>query len=107
MTKKVFYDGKCSLCTAAVEHVGADVERVDIHSGSLPPGVTFEQSMRDMYLVDGETLYKGSEAVLKLAEGKRLFGLLAHLRHVPGLKQLAAGLYRLVAANRYLFRTRL
>lgn len=104
---KVYYDGTCNLCIAAIGAVsrssaGASVASVDVTKGELPPGVSLEAAMRDVHVVgtDG-SVRKGAEAVLAIIERYPAWRWAALLGRLPLLRQCAQGMYRVVAGTRY------
>ena len=70
----IYYDGLCNLCSGAINTIAESTQKerftvFDVTNGPLPPNVSREEALRNMYAVatDGR-LYKGADAVLKILE---------------------------------------
>ena len=115
MPDVVLYDGRCRFCVAGARRLAAlarpgAIEMRDFQApGVLAayPQLTYEACMRAMQLVtmDGR-VYEGAEAVARVLMTRPVFGLVARLYFVPGLRQVANALYDWVARNRYRLRGR-
>ena len=103
----IYYDGVCNLCSGVMDKIDKSskaqtFEMNDVTRGQLPPGKSFEQSMRDMHVVDEKgNVYAGAQAVLKIFEQYPHLAWLAPIGRLPGMNFIAAGLYRIVAVTRY------
>jgi predicted DCC family thiol-disulfide oxidoreductase YuxK len=111
----LLYDGNCPFCTAQVARLlklarPGVVSPVNFQeAGALQrfPGLSYEACMRAMHLVapDGKA-YRGAEAAARALATRRVFGWLAHVYFIPGIRQASDQAYGFIAANRYrLFRT--
>lgn len=120
-TPVVLYDGKCRICDResrrlvdaiaddddAAERTGRTrrLVRMDFQApGVLEqfPGITHEQCMQAMVLVDADGLvYSGAEAVARALAIRSRIGRLALLYYIPGVRQLCDRLYRWIAERRY------
>jgi predicted DCC family thiol-disulfide oxidoreductase YuxK len=108
----VLYDGHCKFCTAQSRNLVAlakrgAVEAVNFQApGALEhfPGLTHDACMTAMHLIapDGR-VYRGFEAAVQAVATRPIFGRLAYLYYLPGLRQLLDRLYAYIAANRYRF----
>jgi predicted DCC family thiol-disulfide oxidoreductase YuxK len=106
----VLYDGHCKFCTASARKLlrlarpGA-IELVDFQEpGVLArfPGLTYDDCMRQMYVVTPTgRAYGGFEAAVRAVATRPVLGGVAFLYYVPGLRQLCDAVYRWIAANRY------
>jgi predicted DCC family thiol-disulfide oxidoreductase YuxK len=106
----VLYDGHCKFCTRGARRLAAlaragILEAVDFQVPEALarfPGLTHEACMEAMYLVapDG-TLFRGFEAVVQAMATRPLFGILARVYYLPGIRHLCDRLYAWVATNRY------
>jgi len=106
----VLYDGACRFCVASSDRLlrlarpGALDRESFRDAGVLDrfPGVTAEACEAAMQLVlpDGR-VFAGAEAVARALLTRPVLGLPARLYFVPGLRQLADAVYRLVARNRF------
>lgn len=102
------YDGDCSFCTRSVAAIGrlrlAEPRVVAFQHADLPAlGLTASQCERELQWVSADGRVDGGAqgvARLLLASGPPWAMLGAALRRPP-LSWLAAGVYRLVAANRH------
>ncbi len=107
--KKIYFDGGCRVCTAAADAyaVPEKYDRHDVSKHELPEGVTHDQAMTYMYVVepDGKVL-KGADAVMSVMDDHALLRWVAKVGRLPGFRQFAHALYRVVATHRYLFNTR-
>ncbi|WP_442789936.1 thiol-disulfide oxidoreductase DCC family protein [Nocardia sp. CDC160] len=119
MTKPVFteevgqrpllvFDGDCGFCTASVEfirtHIKPTVDFTPWQRADLPAlGLTEEQAQRAVQWVDAnERRSAGAGAVARLLLRASLpWRILGALLLIPPLSWIAAGLYRLIADNRY------
>lgn len=109
----VVYDGACALCTSSAVGLGRRfgpdrVVLLDLQApgamASHPSlrGVTREAAMERMHVVlPGGRVVAGAEAVARIAAAARWVGWIAFAYYVPGVRQLAEALYRVVARNRY------
>lgn len=108
----VLYDGTCGFCTRQArlaQRLGGGPKRVALLSTSIPGvleqrlGLTRESTNRQMFVEEQATgqRYGGAAAVARLLREVPIVGPLGRLYYLPGLKQLADALYRLVARNRH------
>lgn len=105
----VLYDGHCRFCVGSAKQLrrllgDSGVElRSFREEGVLAafPGVSLERCEQAMQYVraDGR-VFEGAEAVVQ-ALGRRPWGVVLKVYYVPGLRQLADALYRLVARYRF------
>lgn len=103
--KMLYFDGGCRVCSAAATHYVSreSYEHVDITKGRLPDGVSKEEAMNDVHLIDENgRVYKGADAVLEIMDEHRFWRVLARIGRLPGVHPLSRLLYRFVATHRYL-----
>jgi predicted DCC family thiol-disulfide oxidoreductase YuxK len=106
----VLYDGQCNFCLGQI----ANLRRIDIfksldfislHDPQVTasyPDLTFEQLMREMWVVaPSQKRYSGAYALRYLTRILPLLWPLAPAMHFPGLMPLWSWLYREVAKRRY------
>lgn len=106
----VLFDGDCGFCTTQARRLAAP-GKISLRSfreeGALAdfPGVTLEECVREMKLVDREGhVYGGAEAIARaLRVGRPFLGTVAILYYVPGVRWVADRIYAWVAANRFRF----
>ena len=106
----LLFDGHCRLCSAGSRRLqrlarkGA-VERLDFQDPEVLarfPGLTHEECMREVKLIDGRgRTYGGAEAVARMIATRPVLGAWAYLYYVPGLRQLVDLAYGWVARSRY------
>jgi predicted DCC family thiol-disulfide oxidoreductase YuxK len=105
--KIIFFDNSCPMCTVITEKISASgqsdkFELRPIVGGSLPSGVSSAAAEKEIHVVDADgKIYKGSEAMLKIAEEYPGGGFWAKAGNLPGIKQILAMGYALIAANRH------
>jgi predicted DCC family thiol-disulfide oxidoreductase YuxK len=106
----VLYDGRCRFCVAQAARLHrlarrGTIETRDFHEPgalALHPELTPELCNAALQLVTpGGRRFAGVEGVVRALATRRWLAPLVFLYYVPGLRQLADALYRLVAANRY------
>ena len=103
----IYYDGLCNLCSGAINTIAESTQKerftvFDVTNGPLPPNVSREEALRNMYAVDTEgRLYKGADAVLKILEEYPNSRWISYIGRMPVVRQLAALLYWFIARNRY------
>jgi predicted DCC family thiol-disulfide oxidoreductase YuxK len=105
----ILYDGHCRLCRGGAKQLermlgshGTEL-RSFRDEGVLDvfPGISPERCEKKMQLVQADgRVFEGAEAVVQ-ALGRRPLGKLLFVYYVPGLKQVADWLYRLVARYRF------
>ncbi len=95
------------MCNAFADSVDESSQkekfvRQDITKGKLPPGVTFNQVWREMYVVEENgTMYAGGDAMLRVMEEYPGWRWLAWIGKLPGIRQCVRVGYRLIANNRH------
>jgi len=105
----ILFDGHCRLCREAAKHFerllgsrGSEL-RSFREEGVLEafPGIPLERCEQKMQLVQADgRVFEGAEAVVR-ALGRRWFGKLLFVYYVPGLRQVADGLYGVIARHRF------
>jgi predicted DCC family thiol-disulfide oxidoreductase YuxK len=102
---RIYYDGVCRLCSGLIDRIehsreADSFEPIAIQK-EVPAGMPYAEADRDMHAVDAEgRVYKGADAVRYIMSRYPRWRWLASLASLPGLKQLANLLYRLIADNR-------
>lgn len=107
----LFYDGECVLCNGSVDFtIKLDRKKKIRHAAlqgataaELLGEMTPEQRLAGVIFYDGGKIYQGPFAIARL--GGVLFPYLFFwalpLIRIPGIRQLAEVIYRVVARNRY------
>ena len=108
----VVYDGHCSFCRARVKQLawldrGCRLAYLSLHDPEVSkryPDLTYDQLMKEMYVVDRQGRRHGGAAAFRYLS-RRLPALLplAPLMHIPFSMPLWSWGYGLIARNRYLF----
>jgi predicted DCC family thiol-disulfide oxidoreductase YuxK len=103
----LLYDGDCAFCTSSarvLERIGPDAEIVAWQLTDLAElGVTEREATESVQWIkpDGE-VRSGHEAIAAaLASAGRGWRIGARAILLPGISRVSAGVYRLVADNRY------
>lgn len=105
------FDGDCAFCTTSATWVAARLHRPDGTDAYLVPwqhtdldalGATAERAQTEVLWVEPEGRLVGGAAAfaawLRFRGGP--YGVLGRLMGLPGLRAVAAAVYRLVARNR-------
>ncbi len=103
----IYYDGTCTACSKVVEKIRSSsqnekFEPIDITHAILPKGITSAQAQRDVHAIDeyGKQ-YVGIDAVVRILREYPHWRPIARIISLPGIKQGATLIYRIVAANRH------
>lgn len=103
----IYYDGSCNLCSGLTDRIdlsehGSAFTLTDISKGRLPVGVSKEEAMHDVHVVDQNgRMYRGVDAVLRILEEYPRLRWLAVIGSFPGFRQLFMFMYRIVERTRY------
>ncbi len=103
----IYYDGTCNVCSKVVEKIcrssqNEKFEPIDITHARLPKGITSAQAQRDVHAVDEHgKQYVGIDAVVRILKEYPHWRPIAWIISLPGIKQGAAFIYRIVATNRH------
>ncbi|MFD2169019.1 thiol-disulfide oxidoreductase DCC family protein [Tumebacillus lipolyticus] len=105
---QVIYDGHCALCRASMKRIqamlGERVSPVDFRSvppEQIHPELREESCKARMHLLDGEKLYGGAEAMVRILQLHRGYRLIVWLYYLPPIGWLAERMYEYVARNRF------
>jgi len=105
----VLFDGGCPMCrrTARRLHRLDWLQRLTFADGTdagrrerLAPGLTEEQVMREMWVIEPAARYGGFDAVLRISRGVPLLWPFWIVASLPGIRQIGHAVYRRIAANR-------
>ncbi len=112
----VIYDGQCNFCKRQVLNLsrldccGHRLAFISLHDPRVSeryPALTFEELMKQMYVVpsagsaDGGPAYGGADAVRYLSRRLPLLWPVAPLLHLPGTARLWQWGYHQIAKRRY------
>ena len=107
----VVFDGDCAFCTSSATWLAARLERVGRTNAHLVPwqftdlealGSTAARAQREVLWVTPDNLVLGGAAAFAawLRHAGPPYAFVGQLMSWPGLRRVAAAVYRLVAANR-------
>ena len=105
--KVIIYDGLCTMCKGIADSIDHSSQKAsfklsDLTSDALPAQVSRTAAEKEIHVIDSDgTIYKNSEAVLKILEEYPRYAWLVRIGRWPGLRQLLALAYGLVARNRH------
>lgn len=101
----VYYDGNCPMCTAFKEQSETNTKGVaflDAHTTDAPESFSKADMLAQMRLINAEgRVASGSDAVFIVLKKHRWLFWLGYLGLLPGIRQLARPVYRVVAKYRY------
>ena len=103
----IYFDGTCAVCKGFVQRIqlsskGDTFASVDASKGDLQTGITSEEAMYEVHMVDeAGVMHKGADAILKIVEQYPRWRVLAKVGRWPVIKQCVSLVYRIVAANGY------
>jgi predicted DCC family thiol-disulfide oxidoreductase YuxK len=109
-TTELIYDGDCRFCTRCVRIIAAwdragAIRLVPFQApGAMAthPDLTLEEAREAMQFYDARgKRWAGAEAFREAARLLPAGGPLAFVLGLPGIRQLAGAVYRLIARNRY------
>jgi predicted DCC family thiol-disulfide oxidoreductase YuxK len=106
---KVYYDAACTMCQVSADILSNSpaahsYELLDVHTAELPPGLTREQMLEEIYVtLPNGTTYTNADAVLHLLNAYWYMRPFVYIGRLPGCIHILRALYRCVARNRYLF----
>jgi predicted DCC family thiol-disulfide oxidoreductase YuxK len=101
------FDGDCGFCTTSAGWAGKVAPGVDIVAYQLTDldrlGVTEEAAAAEVQYVDKDGRVSGGAAAIArlLVSRGGLFGVLGRVMLLPGIRSVAAWVYKKVADNRY------
>ena len=105
----LIYDDTCPICLASLDRLRRIdtlglVEPVPLSDPRLPHGKSLppEHDLRSaIHLFDDDgNMYRGADAVMQVMSLFPQSRWLANVLRIPGIRQIARGLYALVAKNR-------
>jgi predicted DCC family thiol-disulfide oxidoreductase YuxK len=101
----IYYDSTCRLCIGIVNKIERSSQKKEFESipvgQQLPPGISEEDAMRDVYAVDEHgTVRKGADALLYIISRYPRWRWLATIGKLPVMYQLLWMGYRIVADTR-------
>lgn len=105
----VLFDGGCPMCRRTVRRLhrldwlnrltfadATDAERRE----RFAPGLTEEEVMREMWVIEPNGRYGGFEALLRIARAVPLMWPVLFVGMLPGIRQIGRAIYKQIAANR-------
>jgi predicted DCC family thiol-disulfide oxidoreductase YuxK len=106
----ILYDGHCRFCSAQMRRLARLLPDGAYEAASFQdegvlerfPGLTWEQAMRAIQVVDTTgRVFTGLEGIVRALAALRLLGRLAYIYYIPGIRQLGDAVYAAVARRRY------
>ena len=102
---KIYYDGTCRICAGTMRKIEASSRHgrfapIDVYH-ELPNHLDRNAALHDMHVIEGGKTYRGAGAVMRILEEYPRWRWLAWLGRLPVLRNLAAGMYRLIADHRH------
>jgi predicted DCC family thiol-disulfide oxidoreductase YuxK len=108
----LIYDGDCAFCTSSARWLAERLNRPLGPNVRLVPwqftdlaalGTTTERARREaLWVATDGTIHGGAEAFAEWLKFRRgAYGLVGHLMDLPGIRRLAAAVYRVIAKNRH------
>lgn len=101
--RTVYFDDECELCESSAkkvrDEIGAHIIGASEESSKF---IDKNALMRDVHAMDenGE-MHRGMDAVIVILRWHPQGRFIAPILALPGIKQIGAGVYRVVAANRH------
>jgi predicted DCC family thiol-disulfide oxidoreductase YuxK len=105
----VLFDGGCPMCRRTVRRLhrvdwlnrltfadATDAER----RARFAPGLSEEEVMREMWVIEPDGRYGGFEALLRIAGAVPVMWPFLFVGSLPGIRQIGRALYGQIAANR-------
>ena len=105
----IYYDSTCRMCSGIVDKLGHSSQKtrfdpLDIHRVQLPKGIASANAERDVHAIDGNgNVYSGMDAVTRIIEEYPRWRWSSKILRLPGIRQIAALAYRIIADNRHKF----
>ncbi|MBP9757625.1 MAG: DUF393 domain-containing protein [Candidatus Pacebacteria bacterium] len=101
--RTVFFDDECELCEGAVKKIEADIDLNTVGmSEDLPRFIDREALKRDVHAMDENgVMHKGIDAIIVILRWHPQGRFVASVLALPGIKQVGAVVYRIVASNRH------
>lgn len=105
--KIIYFDGSCFLCSTLKDKIESSSQKSkfiskDITQGKILPGLTKEQLMKEIHLVDEEgRVYKNIDAIFKVLETFPRLKILVKIGRFIVIKQFLRLLYRFISTNRH------
>ena len=101
--RTVYFDDSCEACEKAAQIIKADIDLNTVGmSEDLPRFIDKEALKRDVHAMDENgVMHQGIDAVIVILRWHPQGRFVAPILALPGIKQLGAGIYRIVASNRH------
>jgi predicted DCC family thiol-disulfide oxidoreductase YuxK len=106
---KVFYDGKCSLCSKEISYYRRiapsgifDWQDITLlNSDFINTGIKTSDALKMLHVIDNNTLYIGVDAFIIIWKNLSYWKILARVVSMPIIRQIANITYRLFANWRF------
>jgi predicted DCC family thiol-disulfide oxidoreductase YuxK len=106
---KVFYDGKCNLCSKEINYYRRiapsgifDWQDITLlNSDFINTGIKTSDALKMLHVIDNNTLYIGVDAFIIIWKNLSYWKILARVVSMPIIRQIANITYRLFANWRF------
>lgn len=101
--RTVFIDDECELCARSAKKIRDEIGAAIVgSSAALPASVVKSDLLREVHAMDENgVVYRGVDAIIVILRWHPRWFWLAPVVALPGVKQVVAFGYRIVANNRY------
>lgn len=101
--RSVYYDDSCVFCEGAAKKIKADIDLSTIGASEDVPEIIDKEALKhDVHAIDEDgVVHRGYDAVILILQWHPQGRFVAPLLALPGIKQIGAGMYRIVAKNRH------
>ena len=101
--RTVYFDDGCEACEKAAQKIRADIDLTIVGmSEDLPRFIDKEALKRDVHAMDENgVMHRGIDAIIVILRWHPQGRYIAPILALPGIKQIGAGVYRVIAANRH------
>ena len=100
--RTVYFDDDCVACEMAAQKIKADIDLNVVGASNIPRFIDKEALKRDVHAMDEHgVMHRGIDAIIVILRWHPQGRYVAPILALPGIKQLGAGVYRIVANNRH------
>jgi predicted DCC family thiol-disulfide oxidoreductase YuxK len=101
--RTVYYDDTCALCEGVAETLEKDTNLALVGAThELPERISRTALMRDVHAIDEQgAIHRGIDAVIMIMRWHPRWRWFAPVVALPGVKNVGAIIYRIIATNRH------